>query len=497
VWIFPHAKQADALADDLDDSFYTGDSNNAWLQDSFFADSQAGAATVEVDLYNPTGADLENVQIFAAYSADQLDMVTSVNFSGGDSGDVDYPTDELDESGGTPSLAGGGTMDPHGVYPAYFVSYGVGDLPAGSSGIRTVAIEVVGDFAGGLVVHLDYTAEDADGDPVSGPFEADMNIFENGEDGEPPACDPGALHLSGNLSGGSYKPGEGISFTARLEVVEDFVYERDPVTVTLATGGSSVTSEVGEVSGGNWSWVVPENTPLNLTVNVTATVAPLQLAGDKHTMSASLAWDDCAGGGSDTLSLSAPVTNTPTEASHSAAWWAEQVEKAQKGKKKAAYNSSQLDGMLGAIAAHSDVFVYGSWNGTAPDGASDEGWLDISSLRDAEKVLDGKSPDSRKVRGAERQLLALWLNIASGALNLDTQLEIYEKKHRCRGSHSEFEEHTGRRTLSSSVDTPAEILAFLEGKVDDWKDGSGSAKGDLKYARKLAKAVNLEWLVAA
>src|SRR6476660_4366157 len=193
AWIFPHAHQADAVADSLDDSFYTADSANPWLQDSFFADSSPDGATVQVDLYNPTGSALYNVQVFAAYNIENLALVDSISFSGGASGDLSYAGTDL-ESGGTPQMVGGVAIGGHDVYPAYFVSYGVGDLPAGTAGIQSFTIDVVGQFANGLIIHLDYTAEDAAGNGVSGPFEADMNIFENGD--SEPACDPTVVPLS-------------------------------------------------------------------------------------------------------------------------------------------------------------------------------------------------------------------------------------------------------------------------------------------------------------
>jgi hypothetical protein len=44
--------------------------------------------------------------------------------------------------------------------------------------------------------------------------------------------------LKGTLNSGTYKPGEGVSFNARLEVTDDFVYEKGPVKTTLKAGGS-------------------------------------------------------------------------------------------------------------------------------------------------------------------------------------------------------------------------------------------------------------------
>lgn len=492
AWIFPTSHRADALADDLDDTFYTGASENLWLVDSYFGDSTAEAADVSVDLYNPTSAVLSNVQVFVAIS--DLTLLTDIAFSGGESGDVSYAALEI--GGGTPFLAGGASMDAHDIYPAYFVSYGVGDLASGSSNILSIEVVVNGDFASGLIVHLDYSAEDANGDPVTGPFEADMNIFEAGDFGEPPACTPGDLKLSGTLNG-TYKPGQGVDIAASLTLVPSFEYETSDVTVTFNSGQIDLnSSSEGTIKGGDWSWDLPDGVTVNTTVNLTGSTGPLHLAGDILAMEASVSWDGCDGGGKADLQVTFEVTNQASGKSHSAGWWEEQLEKTEKGKKKAQFNATQADGFFQAIAFHSDVFTYGDWDGTAPNGDSDEGWLDISSLDDAIDILEGKSPDAKEVRKTEREALALWLNVASGALNLDTALEIYEKKHHCRGK-SEFEEHTGLKSLSSSYDTVLEILGFAEGQISDWQDGHGASKTDLKLARKLAKAVNNEWLVAA
>jgi hypothetical protein len=222
------------------------------------------------------------------------------------------------------------------------------------------------------------------------------------------------------------------------------------------------------------------------------------LDGDKVSIVAKVTWETCGGGADfDTVELSFVPDIDPTGNSHSASWWEEQAEKTKMGSKKAEFSKSEFDLLLQRAALHSDVFVYASWNGTAPTGDKDAGWLDIDSLADALKVFDKKTGESKKVRGAEREDLALWLNIASGAINLDTPLEIYEKKNKCKGHGSEFEDQTGLRSLSSSFDTPGEIVAILETQIKDWQDGSGDSKSALKLAKRLARAVNSEWLVAA
>ena len=492
AWIFPTSHRTDAVADDLDDTFYTGASSDLWLQDSFFGDSTADAANVSVDFYNPTSAALANVQVFAAIN--NISLLTDIAFSGGPSGDVSYAAGDI--GGGTPFLAGGASMDAHDIYPAYFVSYGVGDLGTGSSNILSITVVVNGDFGGGLIVHLDYSAEDANANAVTGPFEADLNIFEAGDFEEPPACDPGGLKLSGTING-SYSPSSGIDIDARLNLVAPFEYKRGEVRATL-NNGTFTTSTHGNRTGSAWSMALNGTTDLNLSINLTGHAGPLVLDGDVVALSLSLSWEDCASGGNQTLALSWTADTEPTGDVHSAGWWEEQLEKTEKGKKKAKLNASQADDLLQAVALHSDVFTYGPWNGTDPTGGEDAGWLDIAALEDAIDILEGKSPDAKKVRKAEREALALWLNVASNGITRDTALEIKEKTDKSEDDdEGESEEHTGLKALSSSYDEVSEILAFAEGQISDWQDGSGASKADLKLARKLAKAVNNEWLVAA
>ncbi len=485
AWIFPTAHRSAAIADSFTDSFYIGASENPWLQDSFFADAQVDSANISVDLYNPTGSTLFNVQVFAAYSIDNLALVTSIGFAGGSSGAVSYSGDAL-TSGGTPQMTGGVAIDVHGVYPAYFVSYGVGDLAAGSSGIRTIWVNVSGDFASGLIVHLDYTAEGASGNGVSGPFTADMNIFDNGPSDVPPACQDASFTASATASTTSPSPGGNvtINFTATLD------NGSFPLNLTFSlTSLYRLSSHQDGALNSNAS---------GASVVVNITLSPLLLAGDAFDVVGAFGWDACNGtrlGALATVSLK--VSSKASGGVHSASWWEEQAEKAKKGGKKSEFNATEFDALLQRVALHSDVFTYASWNGTAPTGDKDTGWVDIDSIADAIKVFEKETGESKKVRGAEREDLALWLNIASGAINLDTSLAVYEKKHKEHGHESEFEEGTGLKSLSQAYDTPGEIVAFLEKQIKDWSDGSGASKSDLKLAKLLARAVNVEWLVPA
>jgi hypothetical protein len=487
AWIFPTAHRAAAVADALTDAFYIADSENPWLQDSFFADSLTSSANISVDLYNPTGSTLYNVQVFAAYSVDNLALVNSIAFAGGSSGVVSYSGDEL-ASGGTPQMTGGVAIDAHGVYQAYFVSYGVGDLAAGSSGIHTIWVNISGDFASGLVVHLDYTAEDANGNGVSGPFTADMNIFDNGETQEPPPCVDASFSVSAKASPTTAAPGANVTivFTA---VLDSGTFPHN-LTFKLSSSYRLANHRDGALNTNADS--------TGASVEVIVTLSPLLLDGDTLDVVGAFGWDACDG---TRLGAQAKVTLAVAFGGsgevHSVSWWDEQAEKTNKGGKKAVFNATEFDLLLQRVALHSAVFTYGAWNGTAPTGDTDAGWVDIGSLAKAIKVFEKKTGESKKVRGAEREDLALWLNIASGAINRDTPLEIFEKKHKSHGHGSEFEEGTGLKSRPSAYDTPGKIAAFLEKQIKDWSDGSGASHSDLKLAKRLARAVNVQWLVPA
>src|SRR6266850_1752732 len=98
AWIFPHAHQSDVLGGSTSSSFYMGSNSSDWVADSFFADSLASSANVQVDLYNPTSTDLSSVQLFVAIS--NISLLTSIDFSGGDGGAVSVPASDI--GGGTP-----------------------------------------------------------------------------------------------------------------------------------------------------------------------------------------------------------------------------------------------------------------------------------------------------------------------------------------------------------------------------------------------------------
>lgn len=506
AWIFPHSHQSDALGGTLSSSFYMGSNSSDWVSDSFFADSLADAANVQVDLYNPTNADLSSVQLFVAIS--DISLLTSIDFAGGDGGAVSVPSSDI--GGGTPFLADGSTLSDHGVYPAYFTSYSVGSLAAGSAGIVTIWVNVTGDFAGGLIIHLDYAGVDDSGVVFTGPFDADMAIFENGEaEGEPPCVAP-TLSLTGMPDTTSPLPGSTLTVN----------YETNSSDWDVAATGRSIHAEANATSPISGARVqvmdadakIPDGDPL-AHVNISFALSDVLLSGDKITIEAILSAQACGSALSASYTLTVTVDGNGTGDIHSAAWWQNQLERTAKSKKNAEFTKTEIDAFFQAIAAHSGMFTYGSWNGTAPSGDSDEGWLDIASLHDALDILKGKSGDSKKVRGIERQALALWLNVASGAVNLDTQVgttrqcddsdsdddDGEDSDDDCENNHgrhrSVFEQRTGLSEPGDDFDTVGEILSFAEGQSADWKDGSGLSKADLKLGRLLCRAVNRGWLV--
>lgn len=184
AWIFPHANQAEVLLGQISDSFYTGEHGDPELNNSFYATAGSSSAAVQVDFYNPTASTIINVQVWAAITVNHSSYFNSMSFAGGVCGDLSYP--DLDSlSAGTPVLSDLTPMDGHGVYPAYFASYCIGNLNAGA--IKTIWVNVSGDFESGLIVHLDYSGEDAFSAPIQGPVEADMNIWKPPPEPEVPA----------------------------------------------------------------------------------------------------------------------------------------------------------------------------------------------------------------------------------------------------------------------------------------------------------------------
>lgn len=491
IWIFPHSRQADAVDESLSSAFYTSDESNDILDDSFFADSLAGSANIKVDLYNPTSATIENVQLFAAIS--DGDLFTEISFAWGSGGEVSYTgLDSL--STGTPF-----GLDAHDVYPAYFASYSVGDIDAGTSGIQTVWVNVTGDFAGGLIVHLDYTGKDASDNSVVGPYTADMNIFENGE------CAQATFSLSKSVSDSTPAPGGVVKYTITWQQTGGD--DASDVTVTDSLPGEVAILNVsqGSFSGQDWIWSIGNSSDGSSgTATVNVTVSDLLLDGDAFANTVDLSWDSCGGNeGSQTASASATVETTPSGDVEKASFWKKEYKRAEKGKGKHEFSNDDLTLFLKRIALHSEVFTYGEWDGTAPTGAEDEGDIDIDSFDEALDVLKAHDNEDKLLNKAQRELFALWLNVASGKINLDTSLKVKQKgcsdddeEKECKGK-SAFEAHTGLKSPGSSYDTPGEIIAFAEDQVNDWADGSGASKSDLKLARNLCLSVIKGWLIPA
>ncbi|HEX9709617.1 MAG TPA: hypothetical protein VGB42_06610 [Candidatus Thermoplasmatota archaeon] len=370
IWIFPHERQEKVLAGTLGSLFYNTTSGDEWIADAFFADADADGATVEVDFYNPTSGNLTNVILWVAVSNSTL--FTSINFSGGAGGDQSVGVDDL--GAGTPFA---GAPLPSYVYPTNFTSYAVGDVDAGSSGIVTVTLDVIGDFDGGLVLRLDYVATSGES-AVSGPFDAGMSIYEWGD---LPADEP-----------------EG-----------------------------------------------PDGTGL-----------------------------------------------TPQRPSA----WAGDIKQAlldeERDGDRADYNTSAYAAFMQDIALHSGVFAYGPWEGEDPLGGEDEGWIDLADLDDARDVLLKRGSGHGNVKELEQELLALWLNAASGRVDPDSALEWAEGK----GGDGEGDDGT-------DIEIPADVGAIISQSEDtlaeylDAGDDSGPNRGYHQAAKALWDAATLCWLVNA
>jgi hypothetical protein len=506
LWIFPHERQAAVLGGGLGQYYYNTSSDNEWIADAFFADADADGASVAVDFYNPSGSDMTNVILWVAVSSGEV--FEGLEFSGGSSGDFSVVLDDL--GGGTPTT---GASLPDYVYPAFYTSYGIGDVPAGSSGIVTVNIDVTGDFAGDLVIRLDYTATDANGDDASGPFEAGMTIYEWGDlpadNGDDPTCpDDADLSLSGSTSGMMRDGVFLVTVALALEATEG--YSAGPVIVELhwdlafdessLPGGHSAgvtTLEIDEVGADAGRFAAD---------NLTAVVQPLLLPGDTVTVILRVVWDGCDGGGEASLRLNTTVDRDPTGRVKSANSWANEVFDAMKDEKRkkprAEYNTSQFDTFVRAIALHSDVFAYGAWNGTDPFGDEDAGWVDIEDLDDVMDILDKRGRGDRSAKEAQQELLALWLNIASGRANLDSELKVWKKHFSWGADRYEDGEVPG---------DVQRIVGFAEQSLLDWANTDDPAGGhhqkghhwwlkhwregnDLRLAAALCWLVNAGWL---
>jgi len=321
-----------------------------------------------------------------------------------------------------------------------------------------------------------------------------MNIFENG-DSEPPACEPPTLSLT--ALGATKSPVAGGNLTVS--------YEANASSWDVQATGRVVSAEESASSPVDGATVELQDSDMSIAdgmqvvrVNITFALSPLLLPGDSVAVDAVVTGAACGGALSASAStVTVKLGGTASGGAHTAAWWSEQIEKTSKGNRKAMFTKDQMAALLQRAALHSGVFTYGAWNGDAPTGGSDAGSVDIGSLAKAMKVLDKGTNESKKVRGAEAQDLALWLNVASGAVDLGSTLEIRERHQHSNSAHTDFGDHLGMNTLPSQYDTPGEILAFLEKQIKDWQDGQGASKIDMKLARRLAKAVNEGWLVLA
>jgi len=273
------------------------------------------------------------------------------------------------------------------------------------------------------------------------------------------------------------------------------------------------TNDAGEVS----------NTSGAVHFTVVVSVSDLLLPGDHIAVNSMFSWVSCDGtsgevSASATLDVSRALTGSP----HPASYWKSQFDRAAKGKDKLDFSKDNLTKFLKIAAVHSGVFSYAPWNGVDPFGGNDSGSADIGSYADAAKVLKGQSKDSNKVRDAESEELALWLNVASGSLNPATALKIKPASDKGHdnddedenerdadnnnhnhnhddhdGEKSSFEGHTGLSNLSANYDTVGEIQAFAAQQVIDWAGGHGSSKQDLKLSVLLSRAVNHGWLIPA
>lgn len=500
VWIFPHERQSAAVNGTLGQYYYNTTSGDDWIADAFFADADADGATVDVDFYNPTGGDLTNVILWVAVSDDSL--FTSVDFSGGASGDMSVGVDDL--GGGTPTT---GSSLPDYVYPAFYTSYGVGDIDAGD--VATVTLDVTGDFEGGLVLRLDYVATDANDDDISGPFDAGMSIYDWGDlpanDGQ---CPDGAGVEVGLSLTPDYVRGEEFDVALTISLTPSADYVATDVTLDLKSTLAGLTlDELGlgdlEQYGTGTTFDIG-SLDQELVLEATLTGSPLLLPGDETGLTLEVSWDGCDGGGHVTSTATEPIGAGRSGSARSPSSWAGDLHDAlradgQGHRHTPDYNESQYDTFMQAIALHSDVFTYGDWDGEDPFGGTDAGWVDISDLSDARDILLKRGSGQGNVKEMEQELLALWLNVASGRVNLDSELQA--RHHGCERGHGRGDDDDdGDGGSGSSLDVQG-IVSNAESTFTDYVEagddsgGHGHGHGAWRSASQLWGATVLCWMV--
>jgi hypothetical protein len=283
--------------------------------------------------------------------------------------------------------------------------------------------------------------------------------------------------------------------------VAPFEYEASNVTVTLQpSAGLSLevlpggdiedgigTLEIDAVGGdaGNYS-----------LVNVSLSGSPLLIDGDNVSLSLSASWDGCDDGGESSEQTSLEIELDPSGRAKKAKYWSHDLKDALKDERrnrdKADHNTSQFALFMQSVALHSAVFTYGPWDGEDPLGGEDEGWVDISDLEDALDVLRKSTHGHGKLKKANQELLALWLNVATGRVNLDSDLKVWKK-------HIKWGEDR-----YSKGDEPGDvqlIVSYAESNLTDYVDASddkGKGHKDagkaLRLAATLCKLVNSGWL---
>lgn len=497
VWIFPHARQDAVLGGTLGQFYYNTTSGNEWIADAFFADADTGGATVDVDLYNPTSGDLTNVILWVAVSDD--DLFTSINFSGGSSGNSSVGVDDL--GGGTPTT---GASLPDFVYPAFYTSYGVGDIATGE--VETITMDVVGNFGGGLVLRLDYVATDANDDDISGPFDAGMSIYEWGDLPEDEGQCPDDAEVEVGLSlSPDYVRGKqfGVAMTISLAPSAGYV----ATDVTLDLRGILAGLSLDELGLGDLEEFGTGPTfgigglDQELVLESTLTGSQLLLPGDEIGLTLEVSWGGCDGGGQASSTVTESIGAGRSGSARSASSWARDLRDALRAGGNGNghtpdYNESQYDTLMQAVALHSDVFTYGDWDGEDPFGGEDVGWLDISDLEGARDILLKNGQGQGNVKEMAQELLALWLNVASGKVNLDSQLTLW--RHGSGHGHGDDDEDDDGGSDLSVQDimsnAESKFTDFIEAGDDDSR-GHGHGHAAWRSGLQLRGASLLCWLV--
>ena len=311
----------------------------------------------------------------------------------------------------------GKTVPPHGVYPAYYTEIPIGDIAQG----QIISAGVVVEGAEGLRVHFDAKAT---GYRQAGPHLKCYNVINpSGHDvtmviDEPgtPSCHEVSISKTAGSTGVAL--GDAMDYVIVVEnrgtcELTDVVLTEDLPTVPDTNGepgpAFTVTAidppptsqtdtmiewtlgtlEPGDIVSATVSVVFDQPDAAGLVIENTACVASFELS-EPECASASVAVEV-----SDDGEIGGP------------GFWCNQLRFAREGRPNAKFTTAELDAWLLLIFDQSGVFP--------------ELWP-LATLMDAENMLCRPNQADTMADRLARHLLAMWFNVVSERLPLDTVL---------------------------------------------------------------------------